>query len=129
MRHYLKIISNLLTKKNIEKQDFAKLIKKTPQTVSNYFSERSVIDIETFLKIAAVLETPMSSFFESQEKQFGDSINSNNAKIKSPTSLINSNNTEITNYDSEKLLTRVESLEREMKLKDEIIELLKEKNK
>ncbi len=66
MKRYLKIISDLLTEKKIEKQEFAKMIEKTPQTISNYFSEKSVIDIETFIKIANVLEVPVAYFFSEE---------------------------------------------------------------
>jgi transcriptional regulator with XRE-family HTH domain len=60
---YIQKIKQLLSIKNIEQKELAKLIDKSPNTVNNYLQRKTIIDVETLLKIAEVLEVDIREFF------------------------------------------------------------------
>jgi len=82
---YLKKINDLIIKKKMTKRDFSQIIEKNENTVQNYLTGKTKIEVETLLKIAAVLEVPISYFFEESsmpglvvQKNLNNSIVGNN---------------------------------------------------
>ncbi len=62
--NYIQKIKDLLKKKKITKRDFAESIGKNENTVANYLTKKTKIDIETFIKISEVLGVSVGYFFE-----------------------------------------------------------------
>lgn len=82
-------VKQLVELKRLRQREFAELIGRTEQTVRNYFSGRTKIDIDVIQNIANVLEVPVSYFFEENadlsKKIIGDNnkvnIDSNNHNV------------------------------------------------
>ena len=53
-----------MTKNNLTQNELSKKIGKTLNTVNNYLTGKTKIDIETFIRIAEVLGVPVGYFFE-----------------------------------------------------------------
>jgi len=66
------IIKDLIKSKRLTQQEFADMIGKTKQTVNNYFTGRTKIDIDTLIVIAKVLNVPISSFFDKKNIKDGN---------------------------------------------------------
>jgi len=114
-------IRELMTKKNISQDKLAKGIEKTTQTISNYLTGRTKMDIDVLIKIAIFFEVPINYFFD--ESEVKQALNGSNQ-------IINNGNKQTINFKNEKieeLKQKIESLERLLQAKDEIIDLLKNK--
>ncbi len=129
MKNYLLKINKLLEDKKITKIELSELIGKNKNTVSNYFTERTKIDVETIIKIAKVLNVPVSYFFD-------DPVNSGvNNHIVGNNNINNTQGSVITkNNEIDKLKIKLEScqelvdeLRQRLVDKDELIELLRNK--
>jgi len=101
-------ISDLLKEKRISKRELSKNIDKNENTIQNYLSGKTKIEVEILEKISKFLEVPIFYFF--------DDIDINTVTPKKADS------PEITILKNE-----IDSLKEQLKLKDEIIELLKRK--
>jgi transcriptional regulator with XRE-family HTH domain len=110
-----------MTQKRLRQEDLAMLIKKTPTTVNNYLTGKSKIDIDTFVLIAKSLEVSISYFFD--ENPQAPKINvTHNGSGHVIGKLDNLNDAR---HEIEILKKEIENLKDKVKLKDEIIELLK----
>lgn len=65
---YIKKISELVKEKKITKREFAKRIGKNENTIANYFSRKTKLDVDTLIQIAKILDVSVSVFFEDNEK-------------------------------------------------------------
>ena len=68
------IIKDLIKSKRLTQQEFADMIGKTKQTINNYFTGRTKIDIDTLIVIAKVLNVEISYFFD--EKSGNNNVGS-----------------------------------------------------
>ena len=98
MIHFnLNSIRHLLDEKKISQKELGKLIGKTEQTIGNYLSGKSKIDIFTFVDIVNAIDVPLHKLFDG-----------------------------IGNYDiSEDCLEQIKRLQRSNNRKDYIISTLK----
>lgn len=115
----LQKIRGLQDKKNISTKKLASNIGVTPQTIYDYFSEKSQISIKNLRKIAEVFSVPVGYFFD-EKIMVGDIIGSQNG---------NGNRINIVTEKCNSLEKEIEGLKEQLKLKDEIIELLKNNKK
>lgn len=69
---YILKIKELLTEKKITQKEFSKKIDKNVHTVSNYFTGKTKIDVETLIKIAKVLNVSVNYFFDNEQSTFVD---------------------------------------------------------
>jgi len=119
------IIKKLVEQKHFTQEEFAKMIGKTKQTINNYFTGRTKIDIETLEDIAKALNVPSSYFFdESQEdssKKIIQNGNHNNTMVG------NGNSNDNATKELETCKKELQNLKDRLRDKEEIIELLKSK--
>ena len=127
-------IKTLLVEKKLTQEEFGNKIGKTKQTINNYFTGRTKLDVETLVKIAEILEVPVSYFFG--ESGGNNTINSNgkyniNAQGKNINQQLNESNQNIKELEMEKemLARENKSLKREIATLREMIEMLKNLNK
>jgi len=64
---YIQKIKDLIDKKRITQKDFSEMIGKNVNTISNYFTGKTKIDVETLQKIADILEVNISYFFGNEQ--------------------------------------------------------------
>ncbi|MCF6184190.1 MAG: helix-turn-helix domain-containing protein [Bacteroidales bacterium] len=103
------IIKDLIKSKRLTQQQFADMIGKTKQTINNYFTGRTKIDIDTLIVIAKVLKVPISYFFEA-EKESSNVGNFTNSTV------INSKNSNFrVNAGDEEVKTTAEDLKAKIK--------------
>ena len=76
-------VKQLVEAKRLKQREFAELIGKTEQTVRNYFSGRTKIDIDVIQNIADVLEVPVSYFFEANTDLSKKIIGDHNRNVNS----------------------------------------------
>jgi transcriptional regulator with XRE-family HTH domain len=117
------VIKKLVEQKHFTQEEFARKIGKTKQTVNNYFTGRTKIDIDTLDEIAKALGVPVSSFFSEVVPEDGKKIiqagNYNHIGIG------NGNSNSNASKELETCRKEVEILKARLKDKEEIIELLK----
>jgi DNA-binding Xre family transcriptional regulator len=120
-------INKILVEKKIKKKEFSDLIGMSSVNLSKIINKKS-IDAKLLEKIANTLEVPVIYFFEDTE--VGKKIISNSSHVSIGSA--NSNNNSYADKDlSHKLElcnNSLEALKKELALKNEIIELLKNKN-
>lgn len=134
MKDIILKIRELQNKKKISTKDFSKEIGVTSQTIYDYYSEKSQISIKNLRKIAEFFNVSVGYFFDKNPNGMnGNSIVGNNNKQ----GIIISQNSEIDKLKSElsscKELLRakeehLEELRQRLIDKDELIEMLKNKN-
>jgi len=96
------------------------MIGKTKQTINNYFSGRTKIDVETLEDIAKVLGVPVKYFFDEKESQ-------KNINLNGTQNVVNNNGNSNSSADFEACKKELEAIKRESALKDKIIEILEGK--
>ena len=107
-------IKSLLKLKNISYNKLAQELGVTPQTVNNYLTGRTRLDIETLEKIADVLQVNPCYFFIETDDLSGQPQNAKDY---------------ITQLEEKiKLLEKlIKEKDKQIKLQDELIKVLKEK--
>ena len=120
--NYILKIKELLEQKRIPLGRFAQLIGKNRNTVTNYLSGKTKIDVDTLIKIASVLGVPVSYFFGE-----GGSVVQANGGIAG----INHGHIDIRiseqQREIERLRSELEACREVVRAKEEVIRLLKEK--
>ena len=106
-KDYVDKIKRLLTDKGLTYKDLGIAIGKTETTIVNYIKRRTKIDVDTLIKIAEVLEVPVSYFFEDTSDISGYNKNANSD-------------------DSKELKAKLDGCMKLLAEKDKQIELLKE---
>ncbi|NPD48069.1 helix-turn-helix transcriptional regulator [Lentimicrobium sp. S6] len=133
-------IKALLKKNKLTQAEFAEMIDKTPQTVFNYFSGRSKLDVDTLYLMAESLNVDIREFFDTNINSSSQTKHSIKQSQKGTGNIINTGNFNQDKYnkveiklkreveslkkDLKQLKTEVKGLEKEVELKDRIIGLL-----
>jgi len=121
MKHYMQIIKNLMDKKKLTQDEISQMIGKNRNTITNYFTGKTKIDVDTLEDVAKALEVPVSYFFEDKE-DVKKIINNTNGNIQ-----VGQNNKSTAKTESEALAVcrkEVEWLKKEVELQKKIIEML-----
>ena len=121
-------IKGLLAEKKFTQQEFCDKIGISKPTLLNIFNNRSKVDIDMIERIAKVLEVPIGYFFS--EDKFGiiqnGTINLNGKNHGSINISDAKHEISILENENEKLKEIISGMKRELELKDQIIELMKE---
>jgi len=125
MKNYMLKISNLLELKKISQLELSQTIGKNKNTVSNYLTGKTKIDIETLEDIAKALNVQASYFFEESAEDSGKKIIQNGNHNN--TMLGNGNSNTNATKELETCKKELQNLKDRLRDKEEIIELLKSK--
>jgi len=130
MQSYLLKAKELLEQKKISNLELAQLIGKNKNTISNYFTEKTKIDIDTFIKISKALNVPVGYFFDDENIDKANDISFNYQRLKGDNNIL-SNGKEKKDIAIAKLRSqlefftyRAESCESIIKEKERVIESL-----
>ena len=121
MQDILLKIRRLQEGKKITIKEFSKLIGVSSQTIYDYYNGKTSLSIKNLIKIAKAFDIPVSYFFE--EGDNSKKIIGNGNQVN--TGINNSNNK--TGADCSIYIQEIEYLKQQIKDKQEIINLLKNK--
>ena len=77
MVDYLGKIKHLLEIKRIKNEELAAYLNKNRNTITNYLTGRTKIDVDTLIKIAEFLNVPVTYFFTQSKENLNGEINEN----------------------------------------------------
>jgi transcriptional regulator with XRE-family HTH domain len=115
---YMQRIRDLMSIKKITQNEIAKIIGKTRNTVNNYFSGKTNLDVETLLKISEVLGVKPEVFFKTKNNEYS---------IDNKNSLVNETIPEFYTKENE-LLHEIKLLNEIIRSKEKYIKLLEQMN-
>lgn len=127
MNNMLLKIKNKMSEKNLTQKIIAQKMNKTEQTIRNYLSGRTKLEVDILIDFAKILQVPVSYFFDEAAAD-QQAPSKNNIIINGGTNPQNNTiNIKISEQpkEIENLKKEIEYLKQLLQQKDEIINLLK----